>query len=85
MISDYRDFRDDLRDALKGHSSTDTKPRRRGEWVFEPQGKVKNFGAIICSVCKEPVSFGGKNALHNAKAGYRYCPACGARMEGGEQ
>lgn len=38
-------------------------------------------GAIKCKNCGFCVAIGGKNALHNAKREFRFCPNCGAKME----
>ena len=39
------------------------------------------YGGIKCENCGYCVSVGGKNAYHNAKKEYQFCPHCGARME----
>ena len=39
------------------------------------------YGGIKCENCGYCVSLGGKNAYHNAKKEYRFCPNCGAKME----
>ena len=39
------------------------------------------YGGIKCENCGCCVSIGGKNAYHNAKKAYRFCPKCGAKME----
>lgn len=39
------------------------------------------YGVIKCKNCGACVSIGGKNAYHNAKKAYQFCPHCGARME----
>ena len=39
------------------------------------------YGGIKCENCGYCVSVGGKNAYHNAKKAYQFCPHCGARME----
>lgn len=39
------------------------------------------YGGIKCENCGYCVSVGGKNAYHNAKKAYQFCPHCGAKME----
>lgn len=55
-----------------------------GEWIFRPDGKVKNWGEIVCSRCGMPIAFGGEWALQKAREKNHWCPSCGAEMEADE-
>ncbi|MDE5564119.1 MAG: hypothetical protein K2I93_03100 [Oscillospiraceae bacterium] len=48
----------------------DAKPERHGEWI----NALEHCGAFVCSDCE-----------YQSTALYKYCPSCGAKMDGGEQ
>ncbi len=52
---------------------------------LRPKGRwVSNYYKITCSLCKHSVFLGTKDpVIHNAeKENFKYCPNCGAKMEG---
>lgn len=62
-------------------SVMDATPVRHGRWVTEWTGEImivdgvkSELGIVRCSVC------GGDQGKEN----YKYCPHCGAKMDGGE-
>lgn len=56
------------REVIKTISAADVAPVRHGRWV------PCNNGGYYCSYCDHRVAF----LVHN-----RYCPNCGAKMDGG--
>ena len=58
---------------------------RHGRWIYNPDGTDWGIGAWFCSLCR------GKNAnlgIDNTfspylYAGSKFCPECGAKMDGG--
>ena len=57
------------RDDIEKVPGVDAEPVRCGEWTEPYKGDIWDF--YICSRCK----YGSDNK-------YRYCPNCGAKMEG---
>ena len=75
VISWYATGWNDAINNIKAAPTVDAEPVRHGEWV---QKKHRIFGLpydYICSVC----------GCDYALAEYKYCPSCGARMDGGKQ
>jgi hypothetical protein len=67
--------------CIKAENVVDAEPVRRGRWVTEWTGETmivdgvkSELGIVRCSVC------GGDQGKEN----YKYCPHCGAKMDGGE-
>ena len=61
-----------LREALGRVESVDAVPVVHGRWKEDPSG----YGFWICSHCGFVSEASGADIL------YRYCPHCGARMDG---
>ena len=61
--------------------ATDVQPVKHGHWEEEDTMPYDNF--VVCSEC-------GMNLSHQNytkeewQESFRYCPNCGARMDGGE-
>ena len=83
MPDDYYGWRD--KQLLKSVSSADVQPVRHGRWRLGGYGQISDAktkwfdqflqgGFLYCSVCGE---------RSNLKT--RYCPNCGAKMDGGEE
>lgn len=58
-----------LREELANFLATDVEPVRHGCW------EEYSVSMMVCSLC-------GK---HTAKHNFKYCPNCGARMDGSEE
>ena len=73
------DFRSDgetvansVEDILSKLPAVDAAPVRHGRWKEDPSG----YGFWVCSHCGFVSEASGADIL------YRYCPHCGARMDG---
>lgn len=49
---------------------------KHGEWIYNPETLSTNSG-YTCSVCKDPMWH-----AHDVKQAFKYCPNCGAKMDG---
>jgi len=58
-----------IREFVKNRPAVDAAPVHHGQWEM----------GCMCSVCGK--DYGPKHRMH--RAAYRYCPYCGARMDGG--
>lgn len=68
---------------------TAMEPVRRGRW-YKPKEYPRNSYRFICDNCQDVAYFvtgnNGKNHKeYSPKCGYRYCPNCGAMMEGADE
>lgn len=54
--------------------------RKTGRWEWVQYESKPNFGNWHCSVCRRIIS--GAMTMKNPVFSYKYCPECGARMEG---
>ena len=63
--------------------TTDVVEVRHGEWVKtqEPMG-WKDVDCIECSSCHESWVMDNDLCLDDYKDGWKYCPNCGAKMDG---
>lgn len=66
------------KEHIKEVPSTDVAPVRRGEWVLLDE--CSNEG-VYCSICHKKVY---KTEYANQKLKSKYCPNCGAKMDGGK-
>ena len=68
----------DVPDFLAECQTVDAEPVRHGKWILErePDGTPYCFH---CSVCDDDFRHTG------IKTKYKYCPNCGAKMDGGAQ
>ena len=73
-------------DAFDYLPTADVAPVKHGKWIYNPNGMDFNLGAWECSVCTQknnnlPCS---RNISPYICGGSKYCPNCGAKMDGGE-
>lgn len=66
---------EDLANELEDFPATDVAPVRRGRWALN-----KKYGDYECSECRQ----GDVKATDFTNLKMRYCPNCGARMDGAE-
>ena len=59
-------------------------PVQHGRWVYDPNGMDFNLGAWVCSECKtRNNNLGGMRRINPYQfVGSRFCPNCGAKMDG---
>ena len=79
----WNDACDYIREKLENDPAADVQPVVHGEWI----NVYGNFSTAECVVCKSQfeVTFGEESngALWDGFCQfYRYCPNCGARMDG---
>ena len=77
---------DHLTKLIEIFPTEDFAPVRHGKWIYNPNGMDFNLGAWECSVCTQknnnlPCS---RNISPYICVGSKYCPNCGAKMDGGE-
>ena len=62
----------------------DTKEVRHGEWLEteQPNGWT-DVSCATCSVCGEDFVL-GEMCMDDIRWGFKYCPNCGAKMDGGK-
>ena len=65
----------DIEEALRAIPAIDVAPVRHGRWALN-----KKYGDYECSECGQ----GDVKAMDFTNLKMRYCPNCGARMEGAE-
>lgn len=66
--------------------AADVAPVKHGHWVYNQNGHDWGLGAWECSLCHSvnnnlPID---KRFSPYVYAGSKYCPNCGAKMDGGE-
>ena len=61
-------------DSAWGVPIVDAEPVRHGRWKYTPAYQGAEFGFYACSSCGSPYWWNTS----------KYCPDCGARMDGGE-
>ena len=59
--------------VLRNLPSEDVQPVQRGHWQ---EAKTRTYGIYECDVCK------GWTYIPNKPRDYKFCPRCGARMDG---
>lgn len=72
---------------IENEEPVEAEPARHGRWVYDPNGMDFNLGAWVCSECKvKNDNLGGSQRINPYHfVGSRYCPNCGAKMDGGEE
>lgn len=65
--------RDDCKKRLEELSPADVVPVRHGKWLKEDRGHVE-YDAV-CSVC-------GFDWMWSDRGYFKFCPGCGAKMDG---
>ena len=70
----------------KDTPAADVAPVKHGHWVYNQNGHDWGLGAWECSLCHSvnnnlPID---KRFSPYVYAGSKYCPNCGAKMDGGE-
>lgn len=78
--------REDVQDFLDNIPTADVAPVKHGHWVYNQNGHDWGLGAWECSLCHSvnnnlPID---KRFSPYVYAGSKYCPNCGAKMDGGE-
>lgn len=75
----------DKRDVAEwaNHNAEDVAPVAHGEWL----NFYGNFETAECSICSEQfdITYGEESSSElfaEFKKAYRYCPSCGAKMDG---
>lgn len=74
--SDWWFGRENVRDVIRGVPAADVAPVRHGRWVLLDE--CYNEG-VYCSACHKKVY---KKCYANQKIKSKFCPNCGARMDG---
>ena len=64
--------------TIKQLPAIDAEPVRHGRWVFQKGDNKETVDGWICTRCKS--GFHTKVPYFEA---FKYCPMCGARMDGG--
>lgn len=70
---DWLDGVCDAINAVEDVNAVDSAPVRHGRWVHHKEGYSDHYE---CTVCCESIVL---------TARFRYCPNCGAKMDGGEE
>ena len=70
---------------VDAQAAVDAEPVRHGEWIYDPNANDFGIGGYICGVCSAKNNNLPCNAVINPQifVGSRFCPNCGARMDGG--
>ena len=71
---------------VDAQEAVDAEPVRHGEWIYDPNANDFGIGGYICNVCSAKNNNLPCNAVINPQifVGSRFCPDCGARMDGGK-
>lgn len=72
-------------DMLKEAPAIEAEPVRHGRWIYDPNANDWNIGGYVCSECHTRNSNLPCNEIANTLiyAGSKFCPHCGAKMDGG--
>lgn len=66
-------------DKIKSIPAADVAQVRHGRWVDKPNPQWKAYDIRYCSVCGWSIH---KTKLRNSDLSWRFCPNCGAKMNG---
>lgn len=74
-----------IKDIIRHIPAADVAPVKHGHWVYNQNGHDWGLGAWECSLCHSvnnnlPID---KRFSPYVYAGSKYCPNCGAKMDGG--
>lgn len=78
----------DVVSMIDRQPAVDAVPVRHGRWLYDPDGMDFNLGAWVCSECKAKNDNLGGSKRSSKRinpylfVGSRYCPNCGAKMDG---
>jgi hypothetical protein len=75
-----------IKDIIRHIPAADVAPVKHGHWIYNQNGHDWGLGAWECSLCHSvnnnlPID---KRFSPYVYAGSKYCPNCGAKMNGGE-
>ena len=76
MADDWKTAHE-IANCVKYAPTIDAAPVKHGEWKYSEN--VYDESTWICSICKEPWTLIDGTPQEN---GMKYCPSCGAKMEG---
>lgn len=74
---------DEVSDVIAAAPTLDYAPVRHGEWI--PVDEETPCDEWDCTACGERKTFVYRMDYDEMKEFYRYCPNCGAKMDGGKQ
>lgn len=69
--------------SIDEQSTIEAEPVRHGEWV--PVDGIDPCDEWECTACEERMTFMYELEADDMKVDFRYCPNCGAKMDGGEK
>jgi hypothetical protein len=71
---------------LDNQPTADVQPIVHAKWIYDRDGMDWNLGAWKCSKCKQRnINIAGQENINPlAFVGSKFCPHCGARMDGDE-
>ncbi len=76
-VEDVRAVTDEVVKELKALPTIDAEPVRKGKWMWD-----HHTAEYFCSECGKRYEY----VIQEIDQGeYRYCPNCGAKMDGGEE
>ena len=83
---DGQDIADWQEKCINEAPAVDAEPVRHGEWIYDPNANDFGIGGYICGVCSAKNNNLPCNAVINPQifVGSRFCPNCGAKMNGGK-
>ena len=82
---DGQDIADWQAKCINEAPAVDVEPVRHGRWIYDPNANDWNIGGYVCSECHTknnnlPCTEIGNTLMY---AGSKFCPHCGAKMDGG--
>ena len=69
--------REDVQDFLDNIPTADVAPVKHGRWIFYPKPDY-----FKCFICGMTIAYKHGVITTNGESKYKYCPNCGARMDG---
>lgn len=79
----YNDAINRIKSMVHSAPAADVQEVRHGKWIWDKNARDWNLGAYVCSEC-ECVNNNLPDNRYNPYMfiGSKYCPNCGARMDG---